>query len=266
MITLDSSGNVISPFAAVGLKHLDANVADTGTGEIYTRAWMASTFMNGTDMSKVAPFGVVALAPSQTVTVAGYTANTISLARTTAAANETTAVSAPCNASASQLEKSMNESFELTVPEITTETMKLQTSATAASVLQSINASLANSGQTAPAIQISVGGTTAATYQGSFTGQAVVSLDGTKVATQTLTLPTASGVMQQQVSIPLGSTLTATATSKFDVAVTGTLKMTCPSSDATSHTVSAKPGVPSLTLYSSQAESSGTGTGTGTGG
>ena len=255
LITLDDSGKVVSPFAAAGLKYLTANSSSGVAGAVVARAWEGSFFMGETDFSAMPPFGEIRLSGSDTVQVSGYSAFSYALDRTTAAAKQSTSVTASCAATGTALQSALSETFQLTVAKIVAAQQTISPSSSSSPtsmsdmVVAQMNTAFANTDATAATITFPMTGTRGTNFYGSFAGTATVKLDGTAIGTAKLTMPGTSGAMSAtgSVTIPVGTQVTAD--SVFDVTVTGTLTLTCAAAQAVTRTVAAKPAVPTLTWY-----------------
>ena len=255
LISYDDSGNIVSPFATAGLKYLTGDETSTVSGAIQVRAWMGSFFMAGTNLSTIPPLGSVVLSTDDSVQVTGYSRISFSLDRTTAAANQSTSVTALCSATGSDLQTPLTESFQLTVPEIVTAQQALQSTTTAAMVVGTINAAMANTGDAAPVMLIPITATRGTSFSSAFSGTATVTVDSTTVGTATLTLPASDGALAQTAIVKLTSIPTVTATSTFNIALSGTLTLQCANQNSTERTVAVKPGSASLIWYQSQSQS-----------
>jgi hypothetical protein len=254
LISLDESGNPVSPFEAAGLKNLTADMSSSASDALKARAWMGGFFMAGTDMSAVAPFGWVSLQPSDTLEVDGYSKSSFAFTRTTAAAKQSTSVTAACNAAAAQQQTTVDESFELSIADLLAEEVERRTDSTEDAILDEWNTALKNTGDAGAVVNVSVSGVRGTTFRSALSGTATVALDGTTVGTGTLTLPTESGPMVASANVSLGESLALTKTSKLTVAVTGTVSLSCDNAISTSRTIAVKPGLPQLVLQVKQSQ------------
>jgi len=247
LISLDDSGNVVSPFSNAGLKSLTA--LSGVSSAITVRAWMGSFFMSGTDFTKMPPMGGVTLQPSDTLNVSGYSASSFAMNRTTTAANQNTTVTALCSATGSSTQTTMNESFQLLVSDIVSAEQAQNSKITTATVVSNINAALANTGTAAATISVPVTGIRGTSFYGTFSGTATATLDSTTLGTGTLTMPAKDNTMSSTASINFPAKSTVTSSSKFTVTVTGTLTLTCNNTNNISRTVSAKAAVPTIVFF-----------------
>ncbi len=254
LISLDDNGDPVSPFEAAGLKNLTADMGSSSSAVIKARAWMGAFFMSDTDLSAIAPFGWVTPQANETVKVEGFSRSSYAFTRTTLPAKQSSSVTAACNAASADQSATVEETFELNVSDLLKAEMALRTDASEDSILAEWKSALTNTGDSAAMISLSVTGIRGTTYHSGFEGTVTASLDGASVGTGTLALPPASGPMLATADVRLGSSLVLTNTSKFTVAVSGTLALSCDSSNAIVRTVAVKPGLPALVLQVKQKE------------
>lgn len=252
LISLDDNGDVVSPFAAAGLKYLTADQNSTVAKAIKVRAWMGSFFMANTDLSALPPLGGVKLATADQLQVTGFSKNSFQMNRTTAASNQTTSVSALCSATGLALQSTMTESFQISIADIAAAQKAVDSSATAASVVSSINTAVQNTGDASAVILVPITGTKGTSFTGTFAGTATAKLDTTSIGTATLALPAKDGVLSQLASIAIPSTTQVTESSVFTVTLSGKLTMSCSNKNDILRTVSAKAGLASLVWFVKQ--------------
>ena len=258
LLSRDSNEAIVSPFASAGLKYLTTNSSSTTTGALKARAWMGSFFMHGTDLSTTPLLGTVTVDAASSVSPSGLTRSSWELTRTTAASTARAAVSAACNADTATRTAAMNETYELSVASILSQSPRdpnakvngqtMTDDQWNTSLIQSFNTALQQTGTGAPTVDLAISGAAGTTYRGTFSGTMTVLVDGTQVGTASFALPASNGKFVDTQKATLQAA-TLTATSKIQVKVTGNVTLSCDNAISTTRHVGAKPGLPHLVWY-----------------
>lgn len=249
LITFDADNKLVKPFAAAGLKNLTADLDSIVLGALKARAYMGIKFMLGTDLSNIPPFGWVNLGGNDFINIDGYDSYPFSFLRAEKTDSEANSLTSACNADASAMKKTITESFTLTVPDIIAAIKSNISNKSDSDILTSMTKGFANTGEASPVIEVPITGIKGTSFQGSFSGTTVVTIDGTTVGTGNLALPAADGTMMSTGKITLTSLPVLSSTSSIKIDLTGTLTLSCDNSNSTERTVLARAGVAKLTWF-----------------
>ncbi len=244
LISKTDEGIVQDPFTPAGLTVMTTDMSSTTSGVLKARAWMASFFMNDKDLSSVNPMNAKPL-PSTQISISGANGNMAPFFADTVIQNGS--VKAACTASDASKTSAFTQTFTVDFADVIAKAAT-DMGVAAAEALQRTAQDFARTGDLVPYVEIPVSRTKGTTYRGVLSVSAQVTADSVALGSATGEVVAGATSNQVLVKIPLSSFVPG-ATTKLNLAISGTISLSCDNAIGTQRTVSAVVGMPRLVWF-----------------